>query len=64
LAPIWLAVVFASYSLFVEPGPVAIAALVALSISIVLFFGRRSRPAFRRVDADPEEAAPRYAGAD
>jgi hypothetical protein len=35
----WLAVVFASYSMFVEPGPVVIAALlvVALSISSALF---------------------------
>ena len=35
----WLAVVFASYALFVEPGPVVIAALVvvALSISSALF---------------------------
>src|ERR1700761_4203146 len=35
----WLAVVFASYALFVEPGPVVIAALlvVALSISGALF---------------------------
>lgn len=36
---VWLAVVFASYSLFVEPGPVVIAALLvaALSISSALF---------------------------
>jgi hypothetical protein len=60
----WLAVVFASYSLFVEPDRVVVAALLAFALDIERAVPHRGfEPAVRRSDADPEGTTPPHAGA-